>query len=126
MMTDTARRAVQAARAAGADFTALRSTAIAYELPGHAPCRLCGRTVLIAWDGHMAPAALEPDDSGPFAVEFDGNQIPWYRPADAQLVLGEELYRLHAVTCTSTADVVPITDAPGHSSHQDDPQGRTA
>ena len=80
---------------------------------GHERCPACKRVVYWAWDADMASVALEPDSGGVVAVRIDGNSFPWCRDArGTQLVLGEELYRLHDPTCPGLATVTRIDRAP--------------
>jgi hypothetical protein len=67
---------------------------------GWEPCPACKRRVFFAWDAAMTSVALEPDDSGDFAVSTDRNHIPWCRPAaGSQLEFGETMHRLHDPGC---------------------------
>lgn len=125
MIPDSTLRLIQAFMADGADFATLRKMAMSCDPIGDAPCPGCGQTVLYAWDDAMNVIALDRDDTGPVTVEWDGNRLPWCRPADAQLALGEVLCRPHAPACPWQAPVTPITSARSHGT-QASTRGRTA
>jgi hypothetical protein len=129
MMTDSTRRIVQMLMARGADFAAIRRSAISWQDPlGEAPCEGCGKPVFYAWDAEQERVALVPDDAGDVVVQLDPNSIPWCRPAAAQLELGDELFRQHKPECRHVAPVMPIAAAPSYAGpgRPVDPQGRTA
>ena len=81
---------------------------------GVGDCPKCDKRVLFAYGPDGRRRALDPaPGEGPFAVAWDANWVPTFRPvADGgQLVLGEHLFAEHPADCGKPAVVRPITAA---------------
>lgn len=81
---------------------------------GVGDCPKCDRRVLFAYGPDGKRAALDPAPSGgPYAVAWDPNWVPTFRPVPdgAQLALGEHLFAAHPADCGNAAVVRPITAA---------------
>lgn len=87
---------------------------------GVGDCPQCDKRVLFAYGPGGIRAALDPaPGEGPFAVTWDAEWVPTFRPvADGgQLALGEHLFAIHPADCGKAAIVRPITAARSMRQH---------
>jgi hypothetical protein len=95
---------------------------------GVGDCPKCDRRVLFAYGPDGQRAALDPaPGEGPFAVAWDAEWVPTFRPVGegGQLALGEHLFTAHPADCDKPAVVRPITAARSVR-HRHAPVRRTA
>jgi hypothetical protein len=95
---------------------------------GVGDCPTCDKRVLFAYGPDGKRAALDPAPGGGlFAVAWDANWVPTFRPVPGggQLALGEHLFAQHPADCGRGAVVRPITAARS-SRHRRAPARRTA
>jgi hypothetical protein len=96
---------------------------------GVGDCPRCDRRVLFAYGPDGRRAALDPaPGEGPYAVTWDADWVPTFRPVPGggQLALGEHLFAAHPAECDKPAVIVPIGAARSLRLHAVITERRTA